>query len=412
MAKMIASAEEEENDKKKKKKPTKKKLSPDEARLELIRAAIGPKNADKLYTADQKETITDVIPTGLAELDRLFTPNLFDSGVKAGLPRGFVYEFFGPHAGGKSSLCMRLAAQVTKQGRGVLWLDVESSFVNEWAAAQGVDLSKVTISPSGMHGEYYLDLVEKIARSGAVDLIVIDSVTAMQPYEVQNAGIEIDAKKDKITDTRVGSGAKMMTRFLPNIVAAAREGNTAVIFINQLRMKIGVVYGNPETTPYGEALKFFCSIRLRVSRVTDKKGKGIKKDGEEIGIRSLVKLAKSRMGPPDREVVIPIYYDANVKAGPLDQLIDAGLSTKLIKSRSKTMDNGDSIQTFTYADIVKDGIDEFKEALEYEHVKSLYEAAKLKVPFDDEVTKYVTDLGGEEAVMECDVAAAEGDPGA
>ena len=420
-----ATEDEDDDKKKKKKKPAaKKKLSPDEARLELIRAALGKGcGADRLYMADQKETITDVIPTGLADLDRLFTPNLYDSGVKAGLPRGFVYEFYGPNAGGKSSICMRLAGQVTKMGKYVLWIDAESSFVNSWAKAQGMDLTKVMMSPGGMHGEFYLENIEKVARTGAVDLIVVDSMTALQPYELMHGGAEIDEAKDRIKSPSMGAAARMYSRYMTNIVNAAREGNCAIIFINQIRMKIGVVYGNPETSPGGEAMKFAASIRCRITRVTDKKGRGIKKGGEEIGIRSLVKLVKSRMGPPDREVLVPIYYDNTIKADPLDQLIDAGLGNKIIKSRSKTLDSGDTVQTFTYGDIVLDGIDAFKDALEYEHVKAIFDAAKAKdVPFDEEVEKYIEELGKDEAVFEDDnkdtpeylgdVQPIEGDPGA
>lgn len=415
----IATAEEEnDNEKHKKKKPAAKKkaLSPDEARLELIRAAIGPKGTSKIYNADQKESISDVIPTGMAELDRLFTPNLYDSGVKAGLPRGFVFEFFGPHAGGKSSLCMRLAAQVTKAGGGVFWIDAESSFVREWAEAQGVDLKKVTVCDGGMHGEHYLEIIEKIAKSGAVELIVVDSVTAMQPYEVKFADTDIDEKKHRLSTPPLASAARMLTRFMPPIVSAAKEGNTAVIFINQIRMKVGVVYGNPETTGGGEALKYYSSIRLRVSRVTDKEGRGIKKNGDEIGIRSLVKLVKSRMGPPDREVVVPIYYDQSIKPHPLDSIIDAGLAfkgadgKKLIKSRSKRLESGDTIQTFTFKEVFKDGIDEFKNALEYEDIKEIYEAAKADgVLFDVEVQNYIAELGSDPTES---ADAGEGDPGA
>lgn len=366
-------------------------------RLDLIMKALGSKS--EAFTADTKESITHTISSGLPDLDQMLTPIRVSEGKSGGLPRGKVMEFYGPNSGGKSSLSMRFAAQVTKNGGYVYWVDAESSFVREWAEAQGVVLKKMIIEPAGKWGEYYLEKVAEIAKSGAVDLIVLDSITVMQPYEVYMADSEVDEKKGKITDTRVGAGAKMMNRFIPKILGSASDGNCAIIFINQIRQKIGVIYGSNETTPLGEALKFAASIRLRICRVTDKEGKGIKKDGEEIGIRSQVKLVKSRMGPPEKEVIVPIYFDESVKPHPLDCLIDMALSTKTVKSRSKKQDNGDPIQTFTYEDISCIGIDEFKSELSDDHIKEIY--SKIIATghvFPDDVIAYIKEIGGDEEV--------------
>ena len=230
-----ASAEEPEEEPKDDKKPKKKSApTPEQIRLEQIRKSRGVSD-DTVRLADQHIAIKNVISTGLPDLDRILTPMLWESSGIGGIPRGFVAEFFGPFAGGKSSLCMKLAAGVTKGGGYVLWFDAEGSYVPEWAARHGVDNGKVIIVDSGQSGEFYLEQVESAATKGQVDLIVVDSVTAMVPKEVLETNLEKEA--------RIGAGAKMMTRALPRIVTAAKKGNVAVVFVNQIRQKIGVMYG-------------------------------------------------------------------------------------------------------------------------------------------------------------------------
>lgn len=354
-------------------------------RLEQIRKAMGLKDTDDtVRRADQHVAIKDLISTGMQELDRILTPMVFEELEKGGIPRGFVAEFFGPHAGGKSSLCMKLAAQVTQAGGFVLWIDAEGSFVPEWASRHGVDLKRCNIVEAGKTGEYFLEMVESVAAKGLVDLVVVDSVTALVPKEILETELEKEA--------RVGAGAKMMTRALPRIVNAAKAGNTAVVFINQIRQKVGVMYGNPETTPYGEALKFYCSLRLRLSQVGSKSERGIMKGEDEIGIRTNVQIVKSRFGPPYRETVMPIYY-SDVKPHPLDTIIDGALSTKIVKSRSKKLSNGEIVQTFTYGDIKVEGIDEFKKELNPELIQQMAEAAMAaKMAFDPEIKTYLKTL--------------------
>lgn len=354
-------------------------------RLQQIRKAMGLQDKDDtVRRADQHVAIKHIISTGMQELDRILTPMVFEENGKGGIPRGFVAEFFGPHAGGKSSLCMKLAAQVTQAGGFVLWIDAEGSFVPEWAERHGVDLKRINIVEAGKTGEYFLEMIESVAAKGLVDLVVIDSVTALVPKEILETALEKEA--------RVGAGAKMMSRAMPRIVNAAKAGDTAVIFINQIRQKVGVMYGNPETTPYGEALKFFCSLRLRLSQVGSKSERGIMKGEDEIGIRTNVQIVKSRFGPPYRETIMPIYY-TDVKPHPLDVIIDGALACKVVKSRSKKQSNGEIVQTFTYGDIKVEGIDEFKKELNPELIQQMAESAMAtKLAFDPDVKTYLKSL--------------------
>ena len=366
------------------KKPKKKSgPTPDQIRLEQIRKSLGVSD-DTVRLADQHIAIKNVISTGLPDLDRILTPMLWESSGIGGIPRGFVAEFFGPYSGGKSSLGMKLSATVTKGGGYVLWFDAEGSYVPEWAARHGVDNGKVIIVDAGRSGEFYLEQIESAATKGQVDLIVIDSVTAMTPKEVLETNLEKEA--------RVGAAAKMMARAMPRIQTAAKKGNVAIVFINQIRQKVGVMYGNPETTPGGESLKFYASLRLRLSQVGSRKERGIMKGDEEVGIRTNVQVVKSRFGPPYKETIMPIYF-SDAKPHPLDTIIDAALSVKAVASRSKRLDNGEIVQTFKFGDIKVEGIEEFKGQLNKNSIKELARLAiEGKVLFDGEVQQYLKSL--------------------
>jgi recombination protein RecA len=249
---------------------------------------------------------------------------------------------------------------------------------------QGIDTKKVVLQDSGKSGEYYLEQIESITEKGLVQLAVIDSVTALIPKEILETELEKEA--------RVGAGAKLMSRALPRIQNAAKKGNAAVIFINQIRQKIGVVYGNPETTPYGEALKFYASLRIRLSQVGSKNERGIMKGDDEIGIRTNVHVVKSRFGPPYRETIMPIYY-SDVKPHPIDIIIDAALGNKVVKSRSKKQPNGEIIQTFSFGDIRSEGIGEFKKELTPALTKSMVAQVEAqKFAFGGEVLEYLASL--------------------
>lgn len=362
-------------------------------RLEQIRKAMGLKDEDdSVRRADQHIAIKSLISTGQQDLDKILTPMVYEQTGKGGIPRGFVFEFFGPHAGGKSSLCMKLAANVTQGGGFVLWVDAEGSYVPEWAARHGCINKRIEYVDSGKTGEYYLQKIESVAARGLVDLIVVDSVTALTPKELLETELEKEA--------RVGAAAKMMTRALPRIVSAAKVGNTAIIFINQIRMKVGVMYGNPETTPHGEALKFYCSGRLRLSQVGSKSERGIMLGEDEIGIRTNVQIVKSRFGPPYRETIMPIYY-TDVRPHPLDIIIDGALATKVVKSRSKKMSNGENVQTFAFGDIRAEGIDDFKNELTPDFIKSMaQQAMAAKQVFDPDIMSYLETLDDQDPLSE------------
>lgn len=294
---------------------------------------------EDLRFADQAILVQSVLSTGYAELDRMLTPSFYDEHGTGGLPVGCMAEFFGPFAGGKTSLSMLLAASATQQKHFVYWVDAENSFNDQWAASQGVVVPYIIKAPNLECGEEHLEFLEKTVASGTVSLAVVDSVTGLIPKQILDANLEDEA--------RVGAGAKMMSRSCPRLVQAARKGNCTIILINQIRQKIGVKYGNPETTPYGEAIRFYSHLRLRLSRVGSRNDRGITKDGEEIGIRSVVRLEKNRFGPPDREMIIPFYYDKSIRPHPLDQIIDLGLANKVLTSRSKKID-GNSVSTFSF----------------------------------------------------------------
>jgi recombination protein RecA len=311
---------------------------------------------EAITLASNRKKDFDLISTGDRELDRILTPNIFEEKGQGGIPRGFLCEFFGPESGGKSSLCMMLAASVTKKEKDglVLWVNAEGSWVDAWAKNHGVNTENVVLVEAGLTGEKYFEIILDAARSEQFDMIVLDSIASIQPEKLQKADLDKDA--------RMCALASLLSRVGPQLAAAAQAGNCAIICINQIRHKM-VMFGNPETTPGGNALKFFSSLRLRLSRVSAKNGLGIIKDDEEIGIRSNVVIAKSRFGPPLKESVLSIYYDSRVRPHPFDMLIDKALSYKIIKHKSKK-DNEEVITLFSlpgFPSLTKiAGLDEFK----------------------------------------------------
>lgn len=391
-----------------------KKSKSNDAMLDMIKGALGIAKNRKLTFADQYEAVKDVISTGVADLDRILTPFVYDERGVGGIPCGFVAEFFGPYAGGKSSLSHMLAGTVTKNNGFVFWMDIEGSYVNNWAEKHGVDTSKVIlwnvekaieedVMPTG---EWYLEKLEAVVGTGAIRLAVVDSVSFLQPKDILEGKLADEA--------RVAAGARMMTRFMPRLIAAAKRGNCAVVLINQIRNKIGVVYGNPETTPFGEAIKHAVSIRLRFQRVTSKGDRGIIKEGTEIGMRTNAYLDKSRFGPANREAILPIYYGSE-KPHPIDTIIDAALSARIIKSHSKRDDKNQMIQHFRYGDDIKCiGIDYLKEELIDKRdilIKLASEVVKT-VAFQPDVVDYIASLSPKATEPAPAGAGEESDPGA
>jgi recombination protein RecA len=247
-----------------------------------------------------------VIPSGSIGLDLAL-------GV-GGYPRGRVIEIFGPESSGKTTLTLHAIAQVQAQGGVAAFIDAEHALDATYARKLGVRLEDLLVSQPDT-GEQALEIAETLVRSGAVDLVVIDSVAALVP----KAEIE-----GEMGDSHMGLQARLMSQALRKLTAVVSRNSATVIFINQIRMKIGVVFGSPETTTGGNALKFYSSIRLDIRRI------GALKDGEQaIGNRTRVKVVKNKMAPPFREAEFDILYGAGISRP--HELIDLGIERGLVE---------------------------------------------------------------------------------
>lgn len=249
----------------------------------------------------------DVISTGALSLDIAL-------GI-GGLPKGRIVEIYGPESSGKTTLCLSVIAQAQKKGGVVAFVDAEHALDVNYARKLGVNTEDLLISQPDT-GEQALEITETLVRSGAIDVLVVDSVAALVP----RAEIEGD-----MGDSHMGLQARLMSQALRKLTAAINRSNTLVIFINQIRMKIGVMFGNPETTTGGNALKFYSSVRLDVRRV------GSIKNGEDVtGNRTAVKVVKNKMAPPFTKVEFDLMYGAGIseEGDILDLAVTAGLVDK------------------------------------------------------------------------------------
>jgi recombination protein RecA len=286
----------------------------DEARLKALDAALS--EIDKRYgegtvmrLGDAQHMAIDVIPSGSLTLDLAL-------GV-GGIPRGRITEIYGPESSGKTTLCLHVVSEAQRRGGLTAFIDMEHALDPTYAARIGVDLNRLYISQPDT-GEQALEITETLVRSGAFDIIVIDSVAALVP----RAEIE-----GEMGDSFVGLQARLMSQALRKLSGAIKQSNVAVMFTNQIREKVGVMYGSPETQPGGRALKFYASVRLDIRRV-----QAIKQGGDTIGNRTKVRVTKNKVAAPFREAEFDIMFYQNgiSKSG---EIVDLGVNLGIIDKR-------------------------------------------------------------------------------
>ena len=259
----------------------------------------------------------EAIPTGSLSLDIAL-------GI-GGVPRGRIVEIYGPESSGKTTVALHVVAEAQKQGGEAVFIDVEHALDPVYAQNLGVDIDSLLVSQPDT-GEQALEICEALVRSGAIDVIVVDSVAALVP----RAEIE-----GEMGDSYVGLQARLMSQALRKLTGAIGKTNTIVIFINQLREKVGVMYGNPEVTTGGRALKFYSSVRIDVRRVET-----LKNGSEMIGNRTRAKVVKNKMAPPFREAEFDIMYGEGIAhAG---ELIDLGVKLDLVQKAGSWFSMGES----------------------------------------------------------------------
>jgi recombination protein RecA len=294
----------------------------DEGRRNMLDKALGDiikryGDGSIMRLGEAHKMTIDAIPTGSLSLDLAL-------GI-GGIPQGRITEIYGPESSGKTTLCQHIVAEVQKMGGTAAYVDMEHALDPAYAAKCGVDIDNLLVSQPDT-GEQALEITETLVRSGAVDLVVIDSVAALVP----RSEIEGD-----MGDPQMGAMARLMSQALRKLSGAINQTKTSVIFTNQLRMKIGVMFGNPETTTGGNALKFYASVRLDVRRI-----QSIKIGAEIVGNRTRVRVVKNKVAPPFRTAEFDIMYNEGISK--VGDLIDLATQLEIVDKRGAFFSYGET----------------------------------------------------------------------